>query len=234
MKIELWLRVVGVLLSVASASCSADSSRGANDPSGGGSAGSNPVGVGGNGSGGGHSTGAPTDFFKLLNATDTNGPELSGEQLIHDAAAIVRGNFVGVEDGRLVDYAEGSSFPIHMAVFKVAISEPLKGSADQFAYVEHIRGAVPVESFRNALPVQLPIILFLREASGWDAPVYAIEGDAKGRPEGATLYTYLTESGLVVDDAGLFYPLADSPRKPMFDPKVTTLDALARLISATQ
>ena len=72
----------------------------------------------------------------------------------------------------------------------------------------------------------------MREASGWEPRVYAIEGDARGRPEGATLYTFLTESGLVVDDRGLYYPLADSPREPMFDPEVATLEDLANLIAA--
>src|SRR5690606_3099884 len=143
---------------------------------------------------------SPEEFFELLNFTNVTEREHTPEMLIDNSALIVRGRIVGVEEGRSIDYAESASNPINMAVFEVPVDRVLKSGAGASVYFEHIRGGIPVESFREVLPADLPMIVFLREESGWDPPVYRIEGNERGRPKGALLYTYLTECGLVIED----------------------------------
>jgi hypothetical protein len=180
----------------------------------------------------GATTSSSSAFFGLLNFSSVSEEPRSDDGLVDDAVLIVRGRFVGVEEGRVVDFAEGTSNPIHMAVFHFAVNETLKGPDTPTAYVEHIRGGIPVQSYRDVLPQDLPIILFLRDASGWDPPVYKIEGDETGRPQGTRLHTYLTDQGLVMEDeGGLVYPLADDPDQEVFDEtRIASLDELAQEI----
>src|SRR5688572_5516299 len=84
---------------------------------------------------------------------------LTASEMVAASTLIVRGHLTAVSDGRVVDYAEGASNPIAMAVVEVSVTEIIKGAVADRAHFEFIRGGLEVEQIDEHMPTE-EVLLF--------------------------------------------------------------------------
>jgi hypothetical protein len=176
---------------------------------------------------------ASSPFFSKLQMVQFNFLPLADVDLINESTAIVRGRVVAVSDGRVIDYAQGTSNPLLTMVLDVAVDSVLKGDAEKLGshvYVELIRSpVVSTQELGQVLP-ERPLILFLSPAH-WDRERNRYRDEGKGVPEGKELFGLRTPQGMLVElnDLGdLAQPLTD---EPAFKRGLTTRDQVLREIA---
>jgi hypothetical protein len=142
---------------------------------------------------------------------------LTASEMVGEATLIVRGHLTGVNDGRVVDFAEGASAPTAMAVVEVSVSEVIKGEVADRAHFEFIRGGFELDRIDQQMPND-EVLLFLAPP-GWNARTYRFEHPRRGLPEGATLFALRTPQALLVEAEGRAYqPLESGTPYQMFEP----------------
>ncbi|MEE9385141.1 MAG: hypothetical protein V3V08_17185 [Nannocystaceae bacterium] len=175
-----------------------------------------------------------SDLFALMKETHVGQRPLSAKELVHESEAILIGRMVDVQPGRTIDFIEGPSNPIGTAVFHFRIDSELKGgdAGRSFAYVEYLRGGIPVDGYHEALPGSTPMLVFLGPAASWDESVQEAIDEGAGFPEGAVLNGFTTQQGLVVArDGQIEHPLTDEIGDDVFGLSGwTALDELAEEI----
>jgi hypothetical protein len=169
--------------------------------------------------------GARDPFFELLAFTRVFPVPQTVDEMVKGSDVIASAHFDDVMDGRVIDFAEGASNPMYTAVFKLSIDASIKGPSIPFAYVEFVRGGIPVERMKKLPPREMPIVVLLRPADdgGWDQATYKFENGGSGFPPSEILRTFLYPAGIIVESStGLEYPLADDPGQRILDGNTLT------------
>jgi len=127
------------------------------------------------------------------------------------------GQLIGVVQGHTIDYREGASSPINTIVMSFEINETLKGPENGSEYVEYVSGAFAAEQFSDLLPVEAPMMLFLRAEATWSETTYEIENEGLGVPDGRISRSFFPLIQIVTDcGQGLEYPLGDETGGQLF------------------
>jgi hypothetical protein len=156
-------------------------------------------------------------FFRLIRLTSATPIPRTPAQMVSDSEVIVRGHLTGVSDGRVVDFKEGASNPMHMAVFAIAVDHVVKGPPLEVVYVEYIRGGVAVASYEEALPHNLPMLFLLRASENFPEAIYKFDFNDRGLPSGESLRTFSRPAGMITETkSGMQYPLADESNEQLF------------------
>jgi hypothetical protein len=162
--------------------------------------------------------GAAHPFFELARQASSQSPiQLSSEEAVERTDIIARGHLIGVAQGHTVDYREGASSPVETVVMSFEIDETLKGPSNPVQYVEYVSGAFAAKQFSELLPVEGPMMLFLRARTTWSETTYRIENEGQGVPEGQSLRSFFPLIQIVKDcGGGLEYPLGDETGGQLF------------------
>lgn len=138
-------------------------------------------------------------FFQALGFTRFNAASLSPEQAIEQSAVVIKGRIHSVTEGRIIQNTNGYSRPIITALFKVEVSQVLKGDVGKFVFFEYVIGGMPIKHLNaNKFPGEM--ILLLREPT-WNKQTYTFTNSTNGlMSEVKTLYTLTTQRGLLVED----------------------------------
>jgi hypothetical protein len=168
-------------------------------------------------------------FFRLLRLSHVSPVPRTIEQMLADSTLVARAELVSVAEGRTIDFREGASHPIDMAVLHFEGTRVLKGLEQGSIYVEVIRGAVMASQLEEALPLDFEMLLVLR-APTWPEATYQFINARNGLPEGETLFGFVHPIGWMLQARnGVEYPLADDPEEPFFS--ADSLDAVENVIS---
>ena len=138
-------------------------------------------------------------------------------EVVERTAIIAVGRLSAVSQGHTVDFREGASSPVATIVMSFRIEKTLKGPEADSQYVEYVSGAFEPEQFAESLPVQMLLMLFLRETTTWSESTYVIENEGLGLPEGDVLRSFFPLVQVVIDCRGeLEYPLGDETGGQLF------------------
>jgi hypothetical protein len=183
-----------------------------------GSAGAQSINAGG---GGGENSGCPGSshpFFQLARQASGQSPvELTAAEAVDRAAIIALGRLSGVSRGHSVDFREGASSPVSTIVMSFEVERTLKGAESNAQYVEYVSGVFEPEQFAERLPVDMPLMLFLRASTTWSDSTHVIEDEGLGVPEGEVLRSFFPLVQAVIDCSGkLEYPFGDETGGQLF------------------
>jgi hypothetical protein len=156
-------------------------------------------------------------LLEAIGNADIDYVPLTASEMVAESSLIVRGHLTGVRDGRVVDFAEGASNPVAMAVVEVSVTDVIKGAVTDRAHFEFIRGGLEVEQIDEEMPAE-EVLLFLAQP-GWNADTYRFEHPRRGLPDGATLFALRTPQALLLEAGGRAYqPLEPGTSYQMFEP----------------
>ncbi len=162
--------------------------------------------------------GSSHPFFQLARQASGQSPVLlTVAEVVERTAIIAVGRLSAVSQGHTVDFREGASSPVATIVMSFRIEKTLKGPEADSQYVEYVSGAFEPEQFAESLPVQMLLMLFLRETTTWSESTYVIENEGLGLPEGDVLRSFFPLVQVVIDCRGeLEYPLGDETGGQLF------------------
>jgi hypothetical protein len=157
-------------------------------------------------------------FFELARQASGQSPiQLSAAEAVERTGIVALGHLIGVTQGHTVDYREGASSPADTIVMSFEIDETLKGPPNEVEYVEYVSGAFAAEQFSVLLPVEMPMMLFLRTETAWSETTYMIENEGLGVPDGQVLRSFFPLIQIVTAcGKGLEYPLGDETGGQLF------------------
>jgi len=153
-------------------------------------------------------------FFQLLNVTSFNEVPLKVKEVVELSDVIAIGKIASVTQGRTLDFIEGASHPLQMALIELNILHGVKGKLEKTVYFEYLVGGISIDSLHK-LAYADEIFVFLREDDGWNPDVYKAEYPVNHLAEGNITYSLTTQRGLIImRDGQTFQPL--EPHLPMF------------------
>jgi hypothetical protein len=123
--------------------------------------------------------GQPVSMFDLMNmGYRESGIKFTEAEAFEQSVVVVRGYIDSVTEGRVANYTDALlNVPDYTALFKVEVSEVLKGNVDgKYVYFERVRGGVPAE-FYEAVKYEGEVILYLKEIN-WFNPATTIVTDS--------------------------------------------------------
>lgn len=166
----------------------------------------------------GDCAGASHPFFELARQASGQSPvELTAAEAVERTGIIALGRLSAVSRGHTVDYREGASSPVRTIVMSFRIEKTLKGPEADSQYVEYVSGAFEAEQFAALLPVEMPLMLFLRLNTTWSSTTYVIQDEGLGVPEGQVLRSFFPLVQVVIDcRQRLEYPLGDETGGQLF------------------
>jgi hypothetical protein len=157
----------------------------------------------------------PRSLLDYLRSSQAEEIPRSAAQIVDDSDVIVTGTVAAVAEGRTVDFAEGPSHPIPMAVLEVTPTEAVKGEVGPSVYFEYIRGGASAEMLSKRLP-QEQLMFFLHESLNWDSATYKSDDRSRGLPDGATLYELTSQRGLLMESNGRVTQALDPSDQQLF------------------
>jgi hypothetical protein len=146
-------------------------------------------------------------FRGCIQGYDADYQPLTADELVDRAELIVRGRFQDVSDGRVANDTVWPASPLPMLVFRLQVSETLKGEPRDSAYLERMRGSCRADAATIPVPEE-EVMLFLRPP-GWDPEGYRFDYPDRGRPPGEPLWVLLTEQALLLESDGVASPILE-------------------------
>jgi hypothetical protein len=150
-------------------------------------------------------------MFDLMQASSDGLEEkYTEEQALEMSAAVVTGYIDSVTEGRVVDIPQArATFTYNTALFKVEVTEVLKGNVGKYVYFEYIRGGMPAEAY-DAVKYTGELKFYLREINWYDPTKAVVKNSTKGlMKEVDHLYTLFSEDMFFGT-----YTEKDAPRGP--------------------
>ncbi|MEY4550452.1 MAG: hypothetical protein RL685_6647 [Pseudomonadota bacterium] len=162
--------------------------------------------------------GSSHPFFQLARQASGQSPvELTAAEVVERAGIIALGRLSAVSRGHTVDYREGASSPVRTVVMSFRIEKTLKGPESDFQYVEYVSGTFEAGQFAEQLPVEMPLMIFLRLNTTWSSTTYVIQDEGLGVPEGQVLRSFFPLVQVVIDcRQELEFPLGDETGGQLF------------------
>ena len=131
---------------------------------------------------------------------------LTTDELVDRAELIVRGRFESVSDGRIAVHENTAYDPMPMLVFRVQVTETIKGEPSDTAYLERIRAGCTAEASTIVVPEEEH--LFFLRPPGWETDFYDFEYPDRGRAPGQPLWVLLSPQGMLQESNGVALPIA--------------------------
>lgn len=105
--------------------------------------------------------------------------DFSEEQAFEMSVAVVKGYIDSITEGRVINIPyPNATFTYNTALFKIEVTDVLKGDVGKYVYVEYIRGAMPAEAF-DAVKDMGELNFYLREID-WYPETAVITDSPKG------------------------------------------------------
>jgi len=170
-------------------------------------------------------------FFDLLNATYFNEVPQTTKEVVSNSDVIAIVKVVSVRPGRVLDYRQGNSSPLRMAVLKLEVADIIKGKFVENLFMEYLVDGISPESL-DVRAYDGEMLVFLRKANSWNPETYTVEFGDRGLENNATLHELTTQRGLMImHNNGTFQPLEKDEDVRLF-PQQNSFDDLIQLIQA--